>query len=40
MVATVKKVEQDAGGEVTEVHVELAKLNDTNKPRAFIQVRY
>jgi len=37
MVATVKKVEQDAGGEVTEVHVELAKLNDTNKPRAFIQ---
>ena len=39
MVATVTKVEHSADGEVSEVQVKLAKLSDTNKPKAFIQVR-
>ena len=38
MVATVTQVIHNSVGEVTEVKVKLAKLSDTNKPKAFIQV--
>jgi len=37
MVAAVVKVEHGPSGEISELHVKLTKLNDTNKPRAFIQ---
>ena len=40
MVAAVVKVEHGPSGEISELHVKLTKLNDTNKPRAFIQVSF
>ena len=38
LVATVVKVVKDSSGEVSAIDVKLAKLNDSNKPKAFIQV--
>ena len=38
LVATVVKVDKDVDSKVTGLHVELTKLNDSNKPKAFIQV--